>query len=1174
MTAHSLFKPLLKNEDYLSLSRGLQKKLGYQMVYGLAASQTSYISAALIDQYHQPVLFLTNGSLSAKKKVVDLKTFLPEREVLLFPDLDPIPFGAIAQSREVMAQRLKALQGILLSENAVVVCPGEALLKKLIAPEVFMQYSITLEIGQRVDLQETVSTLIAQGYERVDMVEGTGHFSLRGGILDVFPLSSDNPLRIEFFDDEVDSIRQFVVETQRSLNKLNQIVIPPAKETILPLERVTASLPAIKKELVTEKTMLLKAGKNDAYKRLTERMNEILEKLEHGVFPEEAENLFSFFYPDGATLLDYFPQGTILFQEEPSRQKELLENRAREQAETHVNLLEQGLVLPSQLNNTSTYTELSKKLTRFTRIGYSLLPKQIDVKPKNIVSFSAKTMHLFKGKTDLLVDEIKTLKEKEFTILVFASTLSRGEKIEELFKDYGVFARIETGLPKHMEPGETIIMCGTLEAGFEVTAARLAVITDWEIYGQPKKTRIVKPQDKQGTKITHFSDLRPGDYVVHASHGIGKYVGIKQLEVGGVRKDYLFVQYHGEDKLYVPTDQIGLIQKYLGAEGTAPKLYKLGGNDWNRVKQRVKESVKDLANDLIALYASRQKVPGYRFSADTVWQKEFEDAFPFEETGDQLRAIEEIKKDMEAPRPMDRLLCGDVGYGKTEVALRAAFKAAMDNKQVAVLVPTTILAQQHYNTFTERFSGYPLKIDMLSRFKSAKEQRSILNEVQKGSIDIIIGTHRLVQEDVGFKDLGLVVVDEEQRFGVLHKEKLKRFTQTVDVLTLTATPIPRTLNMALIGARDMSILETPPEDRFPVQTYVLEFNLEIIADSIRREIERGGQVFFVHNRVQDIDKTARLLKAAVPEARIVVAHGQMREDQLERRMLDFINGDYDVLVCTTIIETGLDIPNVNTLIVNEAEKMGLSQLHQLRGRVGRSHRMAYSYFTYKKDKSLTEVAEKRLQAIREFTEFGAGFKIAMRDLEIRGAGNILGSEQHGHMMAVGFDLYCKLLDEAVNELKGTMPDKLPEPLLDLNINAFISDQYISDSAVKIEIYKKIMMIESKEDSIDIEDELVDRFGDPPEPVVNLITIARIKSLAWKKGVQSITQIADTVNIKFFEESELKASHLAPLTSIFKNRISFAVTPNLQILLKVKAYKDIEVLSKLEYLLTELPIATK
>lgn len=1166
---HGFYRPLLENEQYLSLAKGLQKKLGYQMVYGLASSQASYLACALADGYPHPVLFLTTGSQSAKKKVNDLKTLLPERETLMFPDLDPVPFGAIAQSREVMGQRLKTLQALLGSEKVVVVAPMEALLKKLVPADIFQEYCVEIKWGERLDLAKTVSVLVDQGYERVDMVEGPGHFSSRGGILDIFPLTTENPVRLELFDDEVDSIRDFTVETQRSLDKRKQITVYPAKEIIFPAHLITESLPLIQKEFTFQKAMLLKAGKTEAYNRLNEKMGEILEKLDQGLVPEGTETLFSFFYPKGATLLDYLPPGTLVFLEEPARLKENLQNREREQADVHVNLLEQGLALPLQLKNNINFEEFRQAVSRFARIGFSLLPKQTETRPRNIVNFTTKTMHLFKGKTDLLIDEVKTLRDNEFSVVIFASTPARAEKIVELLKENDIFAGLAERLPDNLLPGQVVVTCGILEAGFELTPVKLAVITDWEIYGQPKRTKPVRTSAQPGSKISHFSDLRPGDFVVHANHGIGKYVGIKQLEVDGVRKDYLFVQYAGEDKLYVPTDQIGLIQKYLGADSAAPKLYRLGGTEWHRVKQKVKDSIKDLANELIALYAARESIPGYRFMPDTVWQAEFEDAFPYEETADQLRAIEEIKQDMEKPRPMDRLLCGDVGYGKTEVAVRAAFKAVMDGKQVAVLVPTTILAQQHYNTFTERFTGYPIQVEMLSRFKSPREQNDIIAKVKKGTVDVIIGTHRLLQKDIIFKDLSLVVVDEEQRFGVVHKERLKQLRQTVDVLTLTATPIPRTLHMAMTGVRDMSILESPPEDRFPVQTYVLEFNLEIIADAIRREIDRGGQIYFVHNRVMDIDKTAHLIQAVVPEARIIVAHGQMREDQLERRMLDFIAGRYNVLICTTIIETGLDIPNVNTLIVDESEKMGLSQLHQLRGRVGRSHRLAYAYFTYKKDKSLTEIAEKRLHAIREFTEFGAGFKIAMRDLEIRGAGNILGPEQHGHLMAVGFDMYCRLLDEAVHELRGTSRTNLPEPTMDLNLNAFISDRYIADSATKIEVYKKIMHIETRQDSEEMEEELVDRFGDIPQPTLNLIAVARIKALAAKAGVQSITQQKETINIKFFEDSTIKADQLEPVTAYFNKRVSFAVTPNLQIILSVQRFKDTEVLEKLEQLLMKL-----
>jgi transcription-repair coupling factor (superfamily II helicase) len=1169
MTVHGFFKPLSELEDYAALLNGIQKKHTYQAVYGLGSSQVSYLTAGLADACQQPLLFLATGTRSAKKKVSDLESLLPDREVLLFPDIDPIPFGAVALSREIMAQRLQAIEAILRWQNVIIVAPVEAIMKKLIPPKVFQDSCMQIKLGQKLFLPDTVRHLFEQGYERVETVEGPGHFSIRGGILDIFPSVGDNPVRIELFDNEVDSIRDFVVETQRSLAKRSEKMILPAREAVFPAERFTAALPLVEKEVFSEKTMLLKAGRQEAYKRLSERMGEILEQLGQGMVSAGAEDLFSYFYPDGVTLLEYFPKDTLIAMEEPARQRETLEIRSREYAETHINLLEQGLVLPTHINNNVNLTEIENKLAKYSRIAFSLLPKQTEVKPRNIVNFSAKTMYQFKGKAGHLIEEVKTLRENLFSVVVFAGSLSRAEKIDDLFKSNGIFGRKVNNLPDSLLPGELIITPEGLEAGFELTQAKVAVITDWEIYGQPKKPRSVRTKTQQGAKISHFSDLRQGDYVVHINHGIGKYIGIKQLEVGGVRKDYLFLKYAGEDKLYVPTEQIGLIQKFLGADAAVPKLYKLGGTEWHKVKQKVKESVKDLANELIALYAARQSSPGYACSADTVWQSEFEDAFPFEETADQLKAIEDIKKDMEIKKPMDRLLCGDVGFGKTEVAIRAVFKEVMEGKQVAVLVPTTILAQQHYNTFIERFEGHPIQVEMLSRFKTTREQTDILKRVKKGTVDVVIGTHRLLQEDIAFKDIGLVIIDEEQRFGVLHKEKLKQLRQTIDVLTLTATPIPRTLHMALTGVRDMSVLETPPEDRFPVQTYVLEFNLEILADAIRRELDREGQVYFVHNRVQDIDKTARMLQVVVPEARIAVAHGQMSEDLLEQRMLEFIAGKSDVLVCTTIIETGLDIANVNTLIVVEAEKMGLSQLHQLRGRVGRSHRMAYAYFTYKKDKNLTEIAEKRLQAIREFTEFGAGFKIAIKDLEIRGAGNILGAEQHGHIMVVGFDMYCKLLDEAVHELKGIEVEQIAETTIDLNIDAFISDQYISDSSIKIEVYKKIMHIENKEDASDLEEELVDRFGEAPNPVRNLILIAHIKALAARVGVSSISQLHNSLNITFQDETNIKAEQLAPITSLFKNRISFSVTPNFQIIFLTKGIKGSAVLEKLEKLLDKL-----
>lgn len=1166
MSLEGLLRPLAGSEEYQSICNGLGRGLRYQHVYGVTSSQTAYFAAGLADS--GPVLFITQNIQSARQKTEDLRNLLPGREVLLYPELDPVPYGAIARSREVMSQRLKVLEKIIRGEHPVVVMSGEAATNRLIPPGVFKTLYSTLKMGDTVDLQQLLNRLANQGYERVALVEGPGQFSARGGIIDIYSPTIDNPVRVELFDDEVDSVRAFRVEDQRSLENLGEVVIGPAKELVIIPERVAGAVRALCKELAILSKRLEKAGQHEALQRLQDRVNEVTEKLELGLFIEDIEQYAPYFYPDGAGVSEYFPDNALVMLEEPLKIKESLEIRAGERTEAHVRQLEQGMVLPAQNNSYTIHRELIKSFERFRVVGFSLLPKQGGFRrPDNTASVSAKPMSLFMSRTELLVEEIKAWQKKGYAVTVLAGTAARAGKIVDLLRDEKIFSAFIESVRDEIKPGNVIVTLGSLEAGFELPGLKLALVTDWEIFGRRKRGRPLRRKPGEETRVAHFSDLRPGDYIVHVNHGIGRYLGIKKLEVSGVVRDYLFIQYAAEDKLYVPTDQIDLIQKYLGAESVAPKLYKLGGQEWHRVKQRVRESVREMAEGLLELYAARQKVPGHAYPSDTPWQKEFEDAFPYEETPDQLRAIVEIKKDMQTSRSMDRLLCGDVGYGKTEVAIRAAFKAVTDSKQVAVLVPTTILAQQHYNTFNERFAGYPMQIEMLSRFKTAAEQREIVRKVKKGLVDIVIGTHRLIQEDIVFKNLGLVIVDEEQRFGVTHKERLKQLRQNVDVLTLTATPIPRTLHMAMVGVRDMSTLETPPEDRFPVQTYVVEFNYDIVAEAIRREMDRGGQVFYVHNRVQDIEKVAHQLQAVVPEARIALAHGQMKEDLLERCMLDFLAVEYDILVCTTIIETGLDLPNVNTLIVNDANRLGLSQLYQLRGRVGRSHRLAYAYFTYKKEKSLSEVAEKRLHAIREFTEFGSGFKIAMRDLEIRGAGNLLGPEQHGHMAAVGFDLYCRLLEQAVNELKGIAIEELPETVVDLNVDAHISDEYISDPGLKIEVYKRIMLVQSREDAVDIMDEITDRYGDPPVSVRNLIAVARLKALAQQLLIQSITQHNDMVNIKFYPQNNLKGEQLAKLA--VSKRISFSVVPVLQINCKIKGFSQEELLQNMEKLLDKL-----
>jgi transcription-repair coupling factor (superfamily II helicase) len=797
--------------------------------------------------------------------------------------------------------------------------------------------------------------------------------------------------------------------------------------------------------------------------------------------------------------------------------------------------------------------------------------------PQRAISADAQSLPAFQGRLNLIVDELSRWRRDGYRIVLMVADPDRVAGLRQGLAEQGIPAQALGEVADLPGRGQVFIAPGRLRQGFAWPVMRLVVLGDAEIYGGVKRARRLKIA-REGGKVASFSDFREGDYVVHIHHGIGRYLGMKQLEVGGVKKDYLLLQYAGQDRLYVPVDQVFLVQKYVGAEGHVPRLYRLGGNEWHKVKSRVQEAVRQMAEELLELYARREAIPGYAFSPDTPWQQEFEENFPYTETPDQLKAIAEVKADMEQPRAMDRLLCGDVGYGKTEVAMRAAFKAVMDSKQVAVLVPTTILAQQHYNTFQARFAPFPVKVAVLSRFSTPGEQKRIVRALRRGEVDIVIGTHRLLSGDVAFKDLGLVIIDEEQRFGVAHKEKLKKLRYSVDVLTMTATPIPRTLHMALAGARNLSLIETPPEDRFPVQTYVVEYSPEMVREAIRRELDRGGQVYFIHNRVADIDRFAYHIQQLVPEARVGVGHGQMDEKELEKVMLDFIEGSYDVLVCTTIVENGLDIANVNTLIVDESDSFGLAQLYQLRGRVGRSNRLAYAYFTYRQDKVLGEIAEKRLAAIREFTAFGSGYKIALRDLQIRGAGNLLGPEQHGHLLAVGFDLYCQLLEEAVQKLKLQRGEALPAAApaatpamapVELMVDTFLSDEYIPDAALKMEIYQRMMAARELDEVNDIAGEMVDRYGRLPAAAQNLLGLARVRLLAQEIGVTGVQQKGKEVELKFGQHHHLRGEKLLQLTQFFPRKLSFSSAGGLTIRVRAAGLDQQGLLALLEDVLTRI-----
>ncbi|HHY47630.1 MAG TPA: transcription-repair coupling factor [Firmicutes bacterium] len=1145
-----LLDVLVESEVFKSIRRSITAGVPTQTVQGLSGSPKTYFISSLYSTLARSIAIVTYSLQQAEKLLTDFNTFLGPGRAFIFPPLEVFPHEEVRESPDILYDRLKVETMLAQGRQMIVILPSRSLIRKLIPGRAWAHGLFALTPGTVMDLEALTRRLVTMGFERVEMVEHRGQFSVRGGIVDIFPTGSDAPFRVEFFGDEVDSIREFDPATQRTTCHLESASLAPAREFVLDMSEDIKSecLNRIRTELGETCRRLTNLGARDRAKEIEGRVNSHLEKLERGIYFDSDEQYAPFFYRDMESILDRMP-GALVILDEPARIRESLSAAFKEIHEGYISLLERGAILPSQANIYAGPEDITGMLRKRETLGLTFIPKGTDFYGEaRVWNFQARTAESFNGNMELLVKALQSWRRKSYSVVAFVSTTNRARGLVESLRQNDVPALYCERPGSEVKPGNVVVTVGELENGFEFPSQRLIVLTDLEIYGAPKKKRRVIPTEDAG-KISSYTDLVPGDYVVHVNHGIGKYLGVQTLEVAGVKRDYLVVKYAGEDKLYVPTDQVHLLQKYIGLEESVPKIYKLGGSEWSKVKNRVRETVRDIAKKLIDLYAVREATKGHAFSPDTVWQKEFEEMFPYEETPDQWRAIEEVKRDMEKPRPMDRLLCGDVGYGKTEVAIRAAFKAVMDNKQAAMLVPTTILAQQHYGTFCDRFQGFPVKIAVLSRFQSDKEQQEVLKGLRRGDIDIVIGTHRLLQRDVKFKDLGLLIVDEEQRFGVMHKEALKELKKNVDVLTLTATPIPRTLHMSLVGIRDMSLIQTPPENRFPVRTYVMEYDENVIHDAILRELDRGGQVYFVHNRIQSIESCASRLAELVPGIRIGIAHGQMPEERLEKTMLQFLDRDYDVLVCTTIIENGLDIPNVNTIIVDDADTLGLAQLYQLRGRVGRANRVAYAYFMYRKDRILAEAAEKRLEAIKEFTDLGSGFKIAMRDLEIRGAGNILGPEQHGHIAAVGFELYAELMRDSIRELKGEeISQEIPDPIIELPVSAFIPDDYVPDSRQKVELYKKVNAISCGEDASDLEDEIRDRFGELPPPVHNLLLIARIKAAAKNAGVTSIASQRDGVTIKLSPFVSVSGEDLMAVVRAHRGKVraEFGRSPALKI----------------------------
>ena len=1070
----TFLQPLQNLAEMEELQKLAGKNRGVIAVSGCMESQKAHLMYGLSGLF--PCHLILSGDERGAKQIYEDYRFY-DKDVLYYPARDLLFFQADIHGNLIIRQRMQVIKALLTREEVTVVTSVDGCMDFLGSLENIKKQLIHFRNDSALDLDKLKDSLVQMGYERVGQVEMPGQFSIRGGIIDIYSLTEENPWRIELWGDEIDSIRSFDAQSQRSLENLEEIVIYPAAE-------------------------------------------------------QQAEN-------SGITFPDYFPADkTLIFLDEPNRLVENAQAVEEEFSQSCRNREEKGTANISR-GWMCGWNDLQKKLNRRNCISFSSLePKKTGWDLTGNFNFTVKSMNSYQSSFELLVKDLKQYKKRGYQTVLMSGSRTRAERLAKDLQEEGLSAFYGQDTDRILEPGEIMTVYGHARKGFEYPLIKFAVITETDIFGKEQKPR-KKKKTYKGNRIQDFAELSIGDFVVHERHGLGIYRGIEKVEVDKVVKDYIKIEYRGGSNLYILATQLDALQKYAGADADrTPKLNKLGGQEWKKTKTRVKGAVRNIARELVELYAVRQEKEGYVCGPDTVWQKEFEEMFPYEETEDQLAAIEDTKRDMESTKIMDRLVCGDVGYGKTEVALRAAFKEVQESRQVVYLVPTTILAQQIYNTFVQRMKEFPVRVDLLCRFRTPAQQKKTIEDLKKGQVDVVIGTHRVLSKDVEYKNLGLLIIDEEQRFGVAHKEKIKQLKKNVDVLTLTATPIPRTLHMSLIGIRDMSVLEEPPMDRVPIQTYVMEYDEETVREAVSRELRRGGQVYYVYNRVNDIAEVALRLAKLLPEARVDFAHGQMSERELESVMYSFINGDIDVLVSTTIIETGLDISNVNTMIIHDSDRYGLSQLYQLRGRIGRSNRTAYAFLMYRRNMMLKETAEKRLSAIREYTDLGSGFKIAMRDLELRGAGNLLGAEQHGHMNAVGYDLYCKMLSEAVKEAKGIQTMEDFETTIDLNMDAFIPDSYISNEYQKLDIYKRIAAIETRQDYDDMLEELLDRFGEMPKAVLNLLAIARMKALAHRAYVTEIKQTGADMRITLYEKARLDPAGIPAILAKYRRGLQF------------------------------------
>ena len=1148
---NTIIGELGKSNKFLDLSNQIENKKSPISISGLTdVGMVELLSA--INQYNKkPILLITYNEIQAKQILEIIENFEKEKAVL-FPKKEIVTYDFVAESKDLPYERIETLNKIKDKKNLIVVTTIEALMQKLPPKEILFKNILEFKVGDIYNLEELKKTLVNLGYSRCEFIEGRGQFSVRGGIVDI-SINETLGVRIEFWGDEVDSIRNFNITSQRSINTLDKIKIYPAHEFVLD-NSIDEICKKITKKLVEENQ--------------EETIKKDIEQIKSGNYISKIDKYFNEFYDKQSTLLEYLNDNYLIILDEISKIEARQRNILQDNSNLIKNLIEKEKIIPEALENIISID--LNQLENEKSVIYFEKQDIVTNRQAEKYTFNYRQINYYKSEIENLFEDIKRWNKEQKSIYVMVSTKEKAKKLKEILEKEEIACTIDEKLDKTIIVKSTekivTITIGKLPNGFENFEINQVVVSADELIEGKKKKTFANKAYKEGEKVV-FADLEIGDYVVHKNYGIGIFIGVNTITADGTTKDYIKLKYKDDAILYVPTSQLDSIRKYVGGDAINPPINSLGSKDWIKTKEKVKKNLRAVAKELIELYAKREKAKGYAFSKDTPWQSQFENSFPYQETDDQLRCIEEVKKDMENQRPMDRLLCGDVGYGKTEVAIRAAFKAVMDHKQVAYLVPTTVLAQQQYEEFRDRMAEFPIKVDILNRFKSKKYQDEVVKKLKLGEVDIVIGTHRMLSKDVEFKDIGLLIIDEEHRFGVKAKEKIKEYKSNIDVLTMTATPIPRTMHMSIVGIRDMSVIYEPPHNRKPVQTYVLEYDQEVIKEAIIKELERDGQVFYIYNRVDTIQKKADEISRLVPEAKVSYAHGRMSGNQIEEIMQDFIDKKSNVLVCTTILESGIDIANANTIIVENADRMGLAALYQIRGRVGRSDRQAYAYITYRKDKMLSEEADKRLKAIKEFTEFGSGFKIAMRDLEIRGAGSLLGEIQSGHLEQVGYDTYCNLLDEVVKELQGTEIEPDIDIQIDLNVTSYIPDEYIEDSAQKIEIYQNIALCRKEEDIQNVVDEIIDRFGNMPAELENLLDIARIKYLAKPFSISKIASKRTAV-VFTFEQSKYEID-LQKLLKTYKNRIKFSPGIKTMITLEIGTTNERQILNDVTEFLKQL-----